>query len=194
MASETGDVSRSRFARLEAVIDAVLDQPQRARDSVLREACGDDASMLHDATEMLAAMDASAGYLERAAEGDAGHLPAAMRAGPWRLVRRIGRGGMGDVWLGQRDDGRFEQQIAVKLMRHVSDDDIPRFLREQRTLARLEHPGIAGLLDAGTTDDGRPYMAMQYVVGITITNHCRDHALPVDARLHLIKAGCAAVV
>ncbi len=97
------------------------------------------------------------------------------RIGPYRVLRRLGRGGMGEVFLGERADGLFEQRVAIKLLRRgmATEDVLARFARERRILARLEHPHIARLLDGGATDDGRPYFVMELVEGEPITGYCR---------------------
>src|SRR5690606_34780854 len=106
---------------------------------------------------------------------DPGAVPATLpRLGAWQPDRLLGRGGMGEVWLAHRCDGRFEQQVAIKLLpSHCDRADLDHFLAEQRTLARLEHPGIARLIDAGSAPDGRPYMVMEYIQGQDIVSHCR---------------------
>ena len=101
---------------------------------------------------------------------------------------------MGEVYLAERTDGHFEQRVALKLLRTGVPRDLhPRFLRERQILARLEHPGIARLLDGGATDDGTPYFALEYVDGEPITTFCRSRSLGVAARLGLIVEVCAAV-
>src|SRR5690606_39053786 len=96
------------------------------------------------------------------------------RLGAWLPERLIGKGGMGEVWLARRCDGQFEQQVAIKLLPgSCQQSDVERFMAEQKTLARLEHPGIARLLDAGRAPDGRPYMVMEYVQGQDIVRHCQ---------------------
>jgi serine/threonine-protein kinase len=102
---------------------------------------------------------------------------------------------MGEVYLGKRADGRFEQKVAVKLVKRGMDSHeiLRRFGRERRILARLEHPGIARLLDAGETADGRPYFVMERVEGETITEYCRIRGLPLDDRLRLLASCCDAV-
>ena len=116
------------------------------------------------------------------------------RSGSLALRRGGGKGGMGEVWLARRCDGQFEQQVAIKLLPgSCQPSDVERFLAEQKTLARLEHPGIARLLDAGRAPDGRPYMVMEYVQGQDIVRHCQTHALSLSQRLALFRQACAAV-
>jgi eukaryotic-like serine/threonine-protein kinase len=115
--------------------------------------------------------------------------------GAYRLCERLGRGGMGEVYLGERADGRFEQTVAVKLVKRGMDSGeiLRRFARERRILARVEHPGIARLLDGGEAADGRPYFVMERVEGEKITDYCRARDLPLEDRLRLLAACCDAV-
>ncbi|MEM8560420.1 MAG: serine/threonine-protein kinase, partial [Bacteroidota bacterium] len=117
------------------------------------------------------------------------------RLGPWRLVREIGRGGMGTVWLAERADGAFEQRVAIKRVRAsvFSEALRRRFLRERSLLARLHHPYIAQLIDGGVTDDGVPYLVMEYVPGTSLLEHCAARNLGVHARIELFLRVCEAV-
>jgi serine/threonine protein kinase len=119
---------------------------------------------------------------------------AGRRIGPFRLVRLLGTGGMGDVYLAERQDG-FEQQVAVKLVKRGLDTDeiLARFRAERQILARLEHPSIARLVDGGVGDDGLPYFAMEYVDGVPIDEYCESRSLSVDERLQLFLRVCEAV-
>src|SRR5690606_8940612 len=108
-------------------------------------------------------------------------------------LQPAGQGGSGEVWRAERADGRFEQHVAVKLLHRWRDDTSARLEREQALLARLDHPGIARLVDAGSMADGRPYMVMEYVAGRTLLRHCEEDALPLSARLALFEQVCAAV-
>ena len=116
-------------------------------------------------------------------------------AGPYRLLRRIGGGGMGDVYLADRADESFEQSVAVKLMRPGigSAEMLERFRLERDVLARLTHPAIVPLLDGGTTADGQPYLALQYVEGLPITDFCDEQNLSTAERLRLFMTLCRAV-
>jgi hypothetical protein len=120
---------------------------------------------------------------------------APSRVGPYRLVRELGRGGMGAVFLAERDDDEYRAQVAVKLVRPGMDTEfiLSRFRRERQTLARLEHTNISRLLDGGTTDDGLPYIVMEYIDGPWITTHAAQQKLGIDALLRLFLAICSAV-
>ena len=117
------------------------------------------------------------------------------RLGPYRLIREIGHGGMGTVYLGVRDDDAFQKRVAIKVLKRGMDTEgiVRRFRHERQILASLEHPFIAGLLDGGTTPDGRPYFAMEYVEGQPIVDYCDAHRLDTAARLDLLRKVCAAV-
>src|SRR5690606_27654084 len=116
-------------------------------------------------------------------------------AGPYRLVERIGYGGMGVVYRAERDDGHFAQTVAIKLVRTgvVTPDLLQRFRAERQILARLQHDGIARLLDGGVTREGVPYLAMEHVSGLPITAHCDTAGLSIEERLRLFLRVCSAV-
>ena len=118
---------------------------------------------------------------------------AGMQIGPWRLLRILGSGGMGEVWLGERSDGVVEHRVAVKRVRLQSQRFRDRLLSERRILARLEHPNIARFIDAGVDASGSPWLAMEYIEGSPITDWCTQRALPVRERIRLFQQVCAAV-
>ena len=101
------------------------------------------------------------------------------RIGPYRVIRELGRGGMGTVYLAVRADGEVQKRVAVKVLKRGTDTDaiVRRFRRERQILASLEHPYIATLLDGGSTPDGLPYLAMEYVEGQTIVEYCEVRTL-----------------
>ena len=117
------------------------------------------------------------------------------RIGPYRVIREIGRGGMGTVLLAVRSDDAFQKRVAIKILKRGMDTEaiVRRFRTERQILASLEHPYIAGLLDGGTTPDGLPYFAMEYVEGQPIDEYCHARQLDTSARLQLFRKICAAV-
>ena len=195
------DDLRERIAELFA--DA-LELPASERAAFLDGECGDQPAVRAEVESLLAAHDRSEGLLDdhpdpgwvAEALGEVGR-PAGTgeRFGPYRVLREIGHGGMGAVYLAERADGQFEQQVALKLVRDPagSGDLLARFLRERRILARLTHPNIARLLDGGVSEDGRPFLAMEYVDGTPLTHYCDERRLGLDARLRLFLDACAAV-
>jgi serine/threonine-protein kinase len=160
------------------------------------DTCGADSALAREVNALLAVADDSDAYFEQLAgrvslsalaevdEPDLAHQVV----GPWRLLRRIGQGGMGAVYLAERADEQFEQQAALKLLPRGLDSDKARarFLIERQILARLVHDNIARLLDGGVTDDGSPYFVMDYVEGLPIDEFCEHHSLSVAERLSLI--------
>ncbi len=115
--------------------------------------------------------------------------------GAYKIVRELGYGGMGAVYLAERADGKFEQRVALKLLKRELNTTAlrQRFEQERQILASLEHPNIARLLDAGATDDGVPYFAMEYIEGLPIDVYCQQNDLDLDDRLDLFREVCAAV-
>jgi serine/threonine-protein kinase len=196
--------TRDRLREIDRLFDTALDQPPELRQELLDSVCGDDADLRGEVERLLKAHDAAAAFLELPAAGIAGTLlerAARLRAasvpkriGPFHVVREIGHGGMGTVFLAERDDGQFDQRVALKLIRQRGIVDlVPRFLEERRILASLDHPRIARLVDGGVTDDGTPWFAMEHVDGETIDRYCTLHALSTAERLELVTAVCDAV-
>jgi serine/threonine-protein kinase len=158
-------------------------------------------AQLRVALEALLAGAQSGGALDT----DSGHYAARLldpvpglegrRLGAWRVGHAIGSGGMATVFAATRADGAFDQQVAIKILRHGLHDayERERFMRERALLARLEHPGIARVLDGGLTEEGVPWFALEYVDGQAVTRHCDAQRLDVDARLRLFEGLCAAV-
>ena len=194
-------MSPTRWRRVESLFGRAAALDPADRPAFLdREAVGPGGAPdpgLRDEVERMLAADAGAdAFVDDLRWGlglDADAAPPP-RAGPWRLVERVGEGGMGEVWRAERADGAFEQTAAVKLVRPgLGDDVVARFRAERHLLARLDHPAVARLLDGGTASDGRPYLALEYVDGEPITAHCDRHRLPVDDRLALFREVCEAV-
>src|SRR6185436_17373759 len=128
-------------------------------------------------------------------EGTSEVVPSRGRVGPYRLLRELGRGGMGVVHLAERAEGGFAQRVVIKLIKRGMDSDaiLRRFLRERQILAGLEHVNVARLLDGGVTEDGQPYFAMEYVDGRSLTDYGDHHRLAVEDRLRLFEEACRAV-
>lgn len=201
-----------RWRRVRALFDLLADRPEAEWSARLAENCPDDADARAEAFALLCAdRDARADeslsqaaplvvadLAERIGSEEARLGPAAQagqRLGAFRLVRRIGRGGMGSVWLGERVDGGFSQQVAIKLIHSTWDsgDAQRRFLAERQILAGLQHPNIAHLIDGGVAADGRPWLALEYVDGRDLLTWCDTERLDVDARLRLFQVVCDAV-
>jgi eukaryotic-like serine/threonine-protein kinase len=192
-----------RPQRVDAVFDALLDLPTHEQMEYLDRAAGDDPEVRQEVLRLLLAHRRSEGFLDASGPGLARTLLEAAdlipgtevpdRIGPWRIVRQLGQGGMGAVFLGERADGQFEQRAAIKLIQGGSPGLVRRFIEERRILAMLEHPGIARLIEGGLTPDGRPYFAMELIEGMHLDRYCDAHELSIEARLELVDQVCDAV-
>ncbi len=190
-----------RWERIQELFHAAADLSRAEREAWLRTACGDDQDLLAEVLALLAEDDRDGTILDEelavVAERtlEPGIPPALLdqRFGPWRIVRVLGEGGMGVVYLARRDD--LGSLAAIKILRDawLSPARRERFAAEQRTLARLNHPSIAQLYDANTLPDGTPWFVMEYVDGSTLTDYCAHHAASVAERLRLFRAVCDAV-
>ena len=184
-----------RWQRLSPLLDALLDMAPDARAEHLRTLREQDATLV-DELEHLLKLDADdPEFLDSPALSlPNGPIPGA-HIGPYQLERLLGEGGMGQVWLAERADGLYERRVALKLLRPGLGDPrlLQRFIREREILARFEHPNIARLLDAGTTPDGRPYLALEYVEGEPLACYCQSRQLDIPARLALFRDVCTAV-
>jgi serine/threonine-protein kinase len=180
------------------LFDRAAELPEAARTEWLASACGEDTETRDEVERLLRADRRASRFLERppaAAARVIGEVADATpaRFGPWRVLKRIGAGGMGEVWLAERSDGDFEQRVAIKQLAYPTPGLLQRFRQERQILARLEHPNIARLIDGGVAADGAPYLAMEYVEGVPITEFARSRALDVPAVLRLMLRVCEAV-
>jgi serine/threonine protein kinase len=196
-----------RWRQIDEVLDAALDLPLEQRAGFLDRCCPRDADLRENVEQLLRATDSSEHFLEQPVAGGVAPIVAlslaatglptpGARVGAYRIIREAGRGGMGVVYLAERDDGAFRKRVALKVVRRApGTGDLParRFHEERQILASLEHPGIARLLDGGALADGRPYYVMEYVEGAPIDRFCDEHTLDVAARLDLFCKVCDAV-
>ncbi|MFZ6185221.1 protein kinase domain-containing protein [Nannocystis pusilla] len=182
-----------RWKQLEELVQAALDCPAERRGAVV-VALSDDASLRAEALELAAAHDRAGDFLEHPAEPLPEH-DEPTTIGPYRVIRRLGSGGMGDVYLARRDDQEFEREVAVKLLAPglYGRDFVRRFRAERQILARLDHPNIARLYDGGTHVDGRPYLVMEPIEGAPLHRFCEERRLGLSERLALVLAVCDAV-
>ncbi len=184
-----------RWRRVAPILDEALHLAPELRPAFLESECLGDDELCAEVERLIEAEAASGGFLEETADTYLEPPLEDMRLGAWRIVRELGRGGMGAVYLAERADGQFEQSVALKVIRGGMDsaEIRRRFLAERRILARLEHPNIARLLDGGLTSDGRPWFAMEYVAGEPLVAHADARALSVPDRLRLFEEVCEAV-
>ncbi len=200
-------IDPARWDQLKSILDEALQEPSEAtRAALLKERCADDTLLLREAESLLAEantlLNAPKDWLEGGAQAatrtfwdDKEVSRVGQRIGAYVVVRQLGRGGMGAVYLAARADGQFEKEVAIKVLKRGTDTDevLRRFGKERQIVARLDHPNIARLLDAGTTDDGLPYFVMEFVDGVPVTQHVREHQLSLEQQLELFRKICAAV-
>jgi serine/threonine-protein kinase len=199
--------SQERWQRVSELLDGALDLPLPLRPTYLEAACAGDAGLRREVEALLASCERGAGFLDTPAPEFAARLLAASgeppvqelaegaRIGPYRVVRELGRGGMGAVYLAERDDPHLRQRVAIKLVRGGLGSGylVHRFMEERQILASLSHPGIARLLDGAVTPEGVPWFAMEYVEGVPLDRYCDERRLTVPERLALFCQVCDAV-
>ncbi|HKR34787.1 MAG TPA: serine/threonine-protein kinase [Steroidobacteraceae bacterium] len=173
----------------------------RERSEYVRHACGSDETLLSNVLLGLGEDTSKSGFWDEVAAGESdSHDPAdgsleGQRLGPYRIVRKLGSGGMGDVYLAERADDEYQQQVAIKLVRSgVFSRQVQGRLRmERQILATLQHPNIARLLDGGRAPDGTPYLVMEYIDGEPIDAYCDRRRLAPEERIALVRTVCTAV-
>ncbi|MGD0297666.1 MAG: protein kinase [Bryobacteraceae bacterium] len=181
------------------ILATALELPAEQRTGFIRQACGSDQALLAEVESLLLHHDQADSLLENSPTARwQSFEPAAFagkRIGAYKIVRQLGEGGMAVVYLGERDDEQFRKRVAIKMLRpgFYTAEIVHRFRNERQTLAALDHPNIVKLLDGGSTEDGLPYLVMDYVGGLPIDEFCALHQLSVPARLELFLGVCAAV-
>jgi serine/threonine protein kinase len=184
-------------AQVDALLDRLLDVPDVERLVHLARDTTSDPAVRAEVENVLRTAQSAGDFLIRkpadSVDEDLGEIAVGTRVGVWRISGRIGRGGMGDVFEARRTAGDFEQRAAIKVLQREAIAELERFQVERRILARLEHPGIARLLDGGTMPDGRPYMVMEHVAGRQITDYCNSSGASLETRLSLFTQVCDAV-
>ncbi len=189
--------------RLKEVFHAARELPPGERDAFLVDACGSDEQLREKVDALLESDRVSADFIAdppaRLFADAFGAAPEPSVAGRmidrYRIIREIGRGGMGAVYLAERADDEYQKQVALKLIKRGMDTDsvLRHFRNERQILAGFDHPNIARLLDGGTSDDDLPYFVMEYIEGLPIDEYCNTQAVSLPARLQLFREICAAV-
>lgn len=202
--------SDSIWKKIDEVFPLVADLPLDERDIRLRELCGTDKELLREIQILLAADKKAENFIESPIS-----LPDSLslvlgnqkyeenttlkikgeKIGAYQIIKKIGTGGMGAVYLASRADGEFKKKVAVKLIKNGADTDfnLARFRRERQILASLEHPNIARLIDGGRTEQDLPYLVMEYVEGKNLFDYFRTRDADLNERLRLFRQICAAV-
>jgi serine/threonine-protein kinase len=188
----------TRWEQAQSLFHQAIELPEAERPAFLGSACGGDGALMAEVRAMLAADGGAPSLLDGGLAGIAGEFVGqadqpAREIGPYRLARLLGEGGMGVVWLAERED--TGAVVAIKLLPNANLSPVrrERFIREIKTLAKLRHPYIARLYDAGTLADGTPWFVMEYVEGERLVDYCRARKLPLGERLALFAKVCEAV-
>ncbi len=192
-------MNSEQWKKVKGLFEAALELTPAEREKFLREKCGDDENLYNEVISLLKADHEPHRILEGQAL-DAVDLgddfaPEGSRIGPYRIIRQIGFGGMGAVYLAERDDGQFRQKVALKIIKRGMDTDaiLKRFHSERQILAGLNHPNIARMYDGGVTESGVPYFTMEYIEGKPIDEYCDNRRLNLRERIRLFRKACAAV-
>ncbi len=190
-----------RWRKIEEIFQTVIEHPADERQTMLTQYCDGDAELRRE-IEALLAQDETDEFLQAPIKDVAKSLTRpsdddliGRRIGPYHIIKLLGQGGMGAVYLAERADAEYYRQVALKVVRRGMDTHfaLNRFRYERQILATLEHPNIARMLDGGATEDGLPYFVMEYVVGQPITEYCAERRLSIAERLRLFLPVCAAV-
>jgi eukaryotic-like serine/threonine-protein kinase len=201
-------MTSERWDQIQEIFGTAVELERSARASYLADACRGDSALRYEVESLLDSYESDPGYLEISAASLAG-LPSDIHnlmddddamlgahVGVYHIIERIGSGGMGSVYLAERDDAQFRQRVALKLVKRGMDSEeiIRRFRSERQIVATLDHPNIARLLDGGITADGRPYFVMEYVEGgVPIDRYCDAKGATIAERLELFRTITAAV-
>ena len=185
-----------RFAEARDLFLAALERPPDERAAFLQEACAGDEELRREVESLLAHHDdAGSSALMEATTAVRPTKPAPpRRIGPYRLLQKLGEGGMGEVYEAEQE-APVKRRVAIKLVKWgmSGEEVLARFDSERQALALMSHPNIARVYDAGATEDGRPFFAMEHVPGVPLTAYCDTHRLTVEERLRLFIQVCQAV-
>jgi len=200
-------VTPERWSQVREVFEGALERPAKDRAAYLRVVCSRDDELRQEVDSLLQSHEGDSEFLETPAaqinrasfayarEDEVADYPAGYKLGPYQFEKRIGRGGMGSVWLATRFDHEYKRKVAIKLVKRGMDSQeiLRRFRMERQVLASLDHPNIAVLIDGGSTPEGMPYLVMEYIEGVRIDQYCEAHKSSITDRLLLFRAVCSAV-
>lgn len=193
------------WQKIEEIFEKAVEMPPAERNAYLAEVCNGDENLRQQIEKLILADEQTNHFLDSPIfvsdsfaeniEDSVAPSFSGKKIGKYRLIKELGRGGMGAVFLAERDDSEFQKRVAVKLIKRGMDTDfiLKRFRHERQILATLEHPNIAHLLDGGTTEDGLPFFVMEFVEGQPITNFCKEKKLSINELLQIFLQVCAAV-
>lgn len=195
----------TNWQQLKQLFNAAVELAPHDREAFLRINCANDSELQSEVSALLTAHDSAGNFIQQPALIDVGLVTidepsrsaviTGQQIGTYKVIRELGRGGMGAVYLAARADESFDKQVALKVIKRGMDSDaiIKRFVMERQILANLDHQNITRLIDGGTTEDGLPYFVLEYVEGTTITHYSDQHKLNTIERVKLFRQVCAAV-
>ena len=196
-------MSPENWQKVKLILEAALERAPEARPAFLSEACGSDADLRSEVESLLAFEEREADFIEESAFAVTNRSLLKntrneflnRQIGKYKITAELGAGGMGAVYLAERDDGEFRQKAAVKIIKRGINSEaiLGRFLNERQILAALEHPNVARLIDGGTLEEGTPYFVMEYVDGLPITEYADQNDLNLTERLDLFRKVCSGV-
>jgi serine/threonine protein kinase len=196
-------MTREQYQRVKEIFHAASERQPETRAAFIVEACAGDDLMVREVESLLDFQSHSEKFIEKSAFEVGARLITAdhdetfkgRRVGQYQLIRELGIGGMGAVYLAERADDQFRKQVAIKVVRGglATEETRRRFRHERQILAGIDHSNIAKLLDGGTTEEGLPYLVMDYVEGVSINAYCDAHKLSTTERLRLFREVCSAV-
>jgi serine/threonine protein kinase/tetratricopeptide (TPR) repeat protein len=186
--------TKQEWERIKELFGAALERGPSDRDAFLRAACGTDVSLRQEVESLIKAHESGSNLWQHPLTSQFSGNTEGRFIGPYQLVKKIGEGGMGQVWLAQQT-APLQRQVALKLIRWGAYDDtlLHRFQAERQSLAVMDHPSIAKVFDAGATQAGQPYFVMEYVAGLPITDYCDQKKLKIRDRLELFVKVCEGV-
>ncbi len=188
-----------KWEQVKELFTLALEREAAERGEFLRQACGDNNALRSEVESLLSSFDGAASFLEDSPTADLFsarfRTMAGKRIGAYRILGEIGHGGMAVVYLAERADDQYRKRVAIKMLQPGTNKDeiLRRFRNERQALAALDHPSIVRLLDGGSTEEGLPYLIMEYVEGVRIDEYCDTHRLSIAERLQLFCAVCLAV-
>jgi serine/threonine protein kinase/tetratricopeptide (TPR) repeat protein len=191
-------VTPERWRLVKSVFQQSLERPPEEREAWVSTACAEDSELHAEVASLLASHREAGEFLESSALEDEFRAESPAPGdllGVYRIVQRIGEGGMSVVYQAVRDDDEFRRLVAIKVLKRGMDTDflVRRFRKERQILAHFDHPNIAKIFDGGSTPDGRPYFVMEFIAGQTIDSYCDQHRLNVRQRLELFQRVCSGV-
>lgn len=195
-------MNAQQWRKIKPILESALELSPDARKDFLDSVCT-ESSLRREIDSLLLAHDQSdpevlnfgTGLTTIVDEALQFRLPTGKKIGAYKILEKIAQGGMGAVYRAVRADGQYTQQVALKIVRAElgAESVAARFRNERQILANLDHPNIAKILDGGTTDEGLPYLVMEFIAGLPITDYCAKQRLTIDQRLQLFRKVCAAV-